>query len=143
MAEHKGTYDTALVNQDLVVLRHIDLDKIDPETYALAGDANIEYKTQERSLLWFRDGYVLNDQPRVFDLVKELMAATLGFAVGRPDTGQILADNLTLRQAEAAIAGATTKLALNITIPKIEDDNDGVALTAEDAEARSAAAVSE
>lgn len=117
--EKVNTYDSSLVNKSLVVLRKLDLGAIDPDTYRIIGESTIGYgntykRDQENQLLWFRDGYILNDQVREAEASEEIIHVTDHFAVGRPDTQEILMDNLTLKEAEKAVSGA--KLTLGVSV---------------------------
>jgi hypothetical protein len=116
MPDLRNTYDTSLLTNPLVVLRKIDRNKIDRATLAIVGDAQLAFKYPERSLIWFDDGYILNDQPRMSDVSKELIRATICFAIGRTDSMSIMADNLDLKQAEKAVKGAKLSLDLNVEL---------------------------
>ena len=120
MSEKKNTYDNQQVNRPLVVLRHVDLARMDRRTVRLIGASAIGYKQQEAQLVWFQDGFILNDQPRLDGVVKEIMAATIDFAVGRPDTQSILMEKLSLKAAERAVGGAKLTLAVDVELPEEE-----------------------
>jgi hypothetical protein len=116
----RNSYDTGVINNPLVVLRKIDLDQIDEATYGIVGGAQLAFRYPEANLLWFADGYVLNDQPRMAEVSQELIDATICFAVGRTDSQTVEADNLTLQQAEAAVKGAKITLGISVDLPKDE-----------------------
>jgi hypothetical protein len=120
----RSTYDTSLLHNPLVVLRKIDLKKMDQATLAIVGDAQLAFRYPESNLVWFADGYILNDQPRLSEVSKELIAATEHFAIGRTDSMSIMADELSLTQAEKAVKGAKITLDLNVELedePEVEE----------------------
>jgi hypothetical protein len=100
-------------------LRKIDFNKMDRATLAIVGDAQLAFKYPEKNLVWFSEGYILNDQPRLSEVSKELIKATTGFAIGRTDSQTIMADNLDLKQAEKGVKGAKISLDLNV---ELEDE---------------------
>jgi hypothetical protein len=111
------------LSKPLVVLRKVDFDKLGPASTQMIFDTDVSYLVSEGDLAWTRDGYVLNDQPRLFELTKEIMGATLGFAVAKSDTGEIIArygpDGL--KAAEAAVKGAKVQVVTDIEIELADD----------------------
>ncbi len=122
----RSTYDTNVSNNPLVVLRKVDWDLLDDASIRLIAGAQIDYRTPEATLAWFRDGYVLNDQPRSGGLAQELIEATVCFAVGRTDNQTIMADGLSLAVAENAVNKAEIKLNLAIDIPETPSPKAGI-----------------
>lgn len=116
-----------------VVLRKVDVGAMShrpnrnaPTMMERIGMGYAEQGVPESDLSWFRDGYVLNEQPRSSIVTDEVMKHTLGFAVARTDTGEILreyegADGLA--KAEAAVAGAQVNLAPALALPEDEGDS--------------------
>jgi hypothetical protein len=109
----------------LVVLRKVNMAALDRATKGLISNTVVRHQgsansIHEGELPWFEDGYVLNDQPREFDLTKEIMGVTMGFAVARTDNGIIMAEFDDLHDAEAAKSGATVQLYMdvNVTAPR-------------------------
>lgn len=116
------------LSHPLVVLRKVDTEKLGGtwdylgnEVAVWGGDDNT---VRARELIWFPDGYIINDTPRESMAVGEILDATLGFAVARSDTGQILktfpAGKEGLKAAEKAIGGA--RVELNIDVQMQEDE---------------------
>jgi len=111
----------APLTKPLVVLRQVNFDQLSEASVEMLAQTNVNYLLTEGELLWFQDGYILNDMPRASELVREIIAATVGFAVARTDNGVIAArfgpDGL--RAAEKAAASARMVVSTEI---EIEDD---------------------
>lgn len=115
----------------LIVLRRVDAARLSVRqnpnadtTMELIGKGYAKQGLEEKELAWFRDGLILNDQPRTSGVTDEIMGATLGFAVARTDTGEVLREFGPdgLGAAEAAIAGA--KVTLQVANVSIEEEDD-------------------
>jgi len=115
--------DTSIFARDIIVLRKIDKGRLDPAVLEIIGDTDLLPHLQEKSMPWFKQGFVANDHPRDIFVSDELIAATDGFAVARSDNGEILREydgpNALIR-AESAAASAKPRIEVDIDI---EDDD--------------------
>jgi hypothetical protein len=109
----------------LVILRKVDVAPLSiranrqaPTTMELIGQGYAEQGVEEKDLIWFRDGYILNDQPRTSIITDEIMAHTLGFAIARTDNGEIVREGGpdSLGAMIAAVAGARIELSVGVEL---------------------------
>lgn len=126
----KQPQQITVLGRDLAVLRKINMkfpgspqrerDNI-VEMLALT---QLEPGVFESEMSWFAEGYVTNDHPRDMVITQKIMGATLGFAVARTDTGEILREygKDGLKKAEAAIADAKPRLELEVALDDDEDE---------------------
>ena len=100
----------------------------------------LEPGVPESDMSWFSEGYVSNDQARDFIVTEALIAHTLGFAVARTDTGEIVKTygKSNLKAAEKAVAGARLQLSVDVDLeaeedePEVEDFDEDVPADDED-----------
>lgn len=115
--------DTSIFAHDMIVLRKVDKGRLDPATMEIIGETDLLPHVQEKTMPWFRQGFVANDHPRDQFVSQELIDATDGFAVARSDTGEIVREfdgpNALVR-AESAAAGARVSLSIEFDMP--DDD---------------------
>lgn len=120
----------APLTKPLIVLRKVDFDSLSEESVEMLAQTNVNYLLTEGELVWFNDGYILNDMPRMSDLTREIMGHTTGFAVARTDTGEILAKfgQNGLKAAEQAILNAQMQIvtAINIDLDQEEAEAETV-----------------
>lgn len=113
----------------LIILRKVDVRPLAvrphrnaPTMMELIGAGYVEQGVPESDLVWFKDGFLVNDQPRTSIITQEVMQHTVGFAIARTDTGEIVREYgpKELGKAEAAIAGARVELSVTAAL----DDDD-------------------
>lgn len=119
--------------RDVIVLRKIDMrfkgsPKQERENILeILGMAQLEPGVHEQEMPWFRDGYVTNDQPRDSIVADKLISTTIGFAIARTDTGEILKEFGVgeLKQADQAVANARVMPSFDFELdPEDEDDEE-------------------
>ncbi len=119
----------------LVILRKVDVPALSkrisehsPTTMELIGSGYVEQGLEEKSTVWFADGYVLNDQPRDVILTEEIMEHTKGFAIARTDTGEILTEGGPKSFAKFVDMVANAKLQVSVGVAGLEeaDEDEGV-----------------
>ena len=118
------------LDADLVVLRKVDVKPLSvrvtpnaPTTMEMIGSGHVEQGLRESQLTWFKDGYVLNDQPRTSIITDEIIDATVGFAIARTDTGEILREGGkdSLGKMLGLVKGARMSLAVDVDIEPDEE----------------------
>lgn len=130
MANATALQTPSRLDPTLIVLRRVDVAKLSrripgqPDTtMEMIGKGYAKQGLVESHLTWFKDGLILNDQPRTSIVTDEIMNATLGFAIARTDTGEVIrtfgADGMAA--AQAAVAGA--KITLEVANVALEDDD--------------------
>lgn len=118
--ENKTTvhYDPQILGRlhdDVIVLRKVNVKKLsvratpDANTpWELVGQGQIQLHVREDKLPWYAQGYVVNDQPRDEKVSRDIARATIGFAVARTDTGEILQEfGIANGDVQSALAEAT------------------------------------
>lgn len=85
------------LNKPIVVLRKVNVTRLshrankNAETaWELIGKGQVQLHLREDSLPWYADGFIINDQPRDEKVARDIVRNTLGFAIARSDTGEIL-----------------------------------------------------
>lgn len=58
--------------------------------WELIAKAQVQLHLREDRLPWLEQGFIINDQPRDEKVSRDIEKATIGFAVARTDTGEIL-----------------------------------------------------
>lgn len=139
------------LDSPLVVLRKVDVAKLSvrvtknsPSIMEMIGSGHVDQGTRESQLVWFKNGYVLNDQPRTVVVTDEIMRNTTGFAIARTDTGEIIREGGpdTLSQMLKLVEGAELKLAVDTVILE-DEETEAPAPSISDDEAFSAAAAAQ
>jgi hypothetical protein len=125
----KPPQQITVLSRDVAVLRKIDMrfpkvsDKARKNLVEMLRLTQLEPNVPEGEMPWFADGYISNDMPRDFIITQAIMGATLGFAVARTDTGEILREygKDELAKADRAVANVKPQLAIEVDI---EDEDD-------------------
>lgn len=85
------------LNRPVVVLRKVDVRKLQHRAnptadtaWELIGKGQVQLHLREDQLPWYGQGLIVNDQPRDEKVARDIMRATVGFAIARSDTGEIL-----------------------------------------------------
>lgn len=119
------------LNKPVVVLRKVNTKRLDVRATAdadtameLIGKGQVQLHLREDSLPWLAQGYVINDQPRDEKVARDIVKATIGFALARTDTGEIMkkygADGLGEAEADAR----SVKLTMSAAISHVEEERD-------------------
>ena len=92
--------------------------------WELIGAAQPELHVWEKNLPWMRQGFVVNDQPRDEKVARDIHKATIGFAVARTDTGEILQTFGPNELGKAEEAASSVQLVLQPAVIPVEVDED-------------------
>ena len=120
----KPPQQQTVLGRELAVLRKIDFHKMNPNIAEMVALTQLEPDVAESEMAWFQSGYISNGHPRSSDVAEEIMATTVGFAVGRTDTGEIIQEFTgadALMKAERAVAGAKVTLAIDVDLDEEEE----------------------
>lgn len=81
----------------VIVLRKVNPRKLQKRetptadtAWELIGKAQLQLHVREDQLPWYADGFIVNDQPRDEKVARDIAKATIGFAIARSDTGEVL-----------------------------------------------------
>lgn len=123
------------LNKPVIVLRKVNVKKLqrretrDASTpWELIGRAQVQLHLREDALPWYEQALIVNDQPRDEKVNRDIEKATIGFAVARSDTGEVIATYGPDGLAEAEETAASVRLSIKPQIEKIvkpvDDDED-------------------
>lgn len=107
------------LNKPVIVLRKVQINKLQRRetptadtAWELIGKGQVQLHLKESALPWMEQGLIVNDQPRDEKVARDIAKATLGFAIARSDTGEILKayGKDGLMEAESDAAGVTLSL---------------------------------
>lgn len=88
--KHQGPAQQHVVDKDVILLRKVDFKRLGVNVVDMLRSTDLRPGEKEGDRPWFLEGYVSNDQPRDYQMSVALMKNTLGFALARTDTGEIL-----------------------------------------------------
>lgn len=81
----------------VIVLRKVNVKKLQRRetptadtAWELIGKGQLQLHVKESSLPWYEQGLIVVEQPRDEKVSRDIMKATLGFAIARSDTGEVL-----------------------------------------------------
>ena len=81
----------------VLVLRKVNINKLqhraNPQAdtaWELIGKGQVQLHLYEYQLPWYKDGFIINDNPRDEKVARDIMKATIGFALARSDTGEVI-----------------------------------------------------
>lgn len=125
------------LNKPVVVLRKVNINKLqkraNPQAdtaWELIGKGQVQLHLREDALPWYAEGLILTEQPRDEKVSRDIMKATLGFAIARSDTGEILKvygpNGMNEAIADANSVELTIKPVLQKIAPTEEEDEDAV-----------------
>lgn len=110
----------------VIILRKVNVSKLQKRetptadtAWELIGKAQLQLHLREDALPWYEQGFVVNDQPRDEKVARDLAKATIGFALARSDTGEILKAYGPSELDQAVIDARGVQLMLKPTIQKI------------------------
>lgn len=113
----------------LIVLRKVDVRALSvrenrnaPTIMELIGGGYVEQGVPESDLSWFADGWIVSDQPRTSIVTDEIMQHTLGFAIARTDTGEIVREYPKDGLGAALKAVSTARVELSVTADLDEEE---------------------
>ena len=85
------------LNRPVIVLRKVNIAKLSTRPtptsdspWELIGKGQVQLHLREDQLPWYAEGLIVLDQPRDEKVARDIMKATIGFAIARTDTGEIL-----------------------------------------------------
>lgn len=125
------------LSKAVVVLRKVNINKLlKRETptadtaWELIGKGQVQLHLKESDLPWYEQGLIVLDQPRDEKVARDIMKATLGFAVARSDTGEVLKayGPNGLSEAIADAEGITLTIKPMITKVASDEEEDEAAL---------------
>ena len=126
---HRGPAQKRVLDADVILLRKVNVKKIGAGIYEKIAQTALRPGEYEGDQPWFQDGFVAGEQPRNAMVAQAIMDTTLGFAIARTDSGEILAefDKSEVEKAETVTHSATTQLAVDVMLDKVADDEEEVA----------------
>lgn len=121
----------------VIVLRKVNVKKLlKRETptadtaWELIGKGQVQLHLREDALPWYEQGFIVNDNPRDEKVARDIAKATIGFAIARSDTGEILKAYGPTELLQAVEDAASVQLMLKPTIQKIaptaEEDEEAI-----------------
>lgn len=123
---HKGPQQVRVLDRDVILLRKIDVRKMGAGIYEKIANTSLSPGELEGDQPWFLEGYVAGEQPRNAMVADAIMRTTLGFAIARTDSGEILAefDKSEVEKAERVTHSATTQLAVDVALNHADDEGE-------------------
>lgn len=120
---HRGPQQTRVLDRDVILLRKVDLRAMGDGVTRKLADTQLAPREYERDMPWFRDGYIAGEQPRDALLTQAIMQNTLGFAIAKTDSGEIVAefDRDEAARAEKVTHSATVTLAIDVALKGEEE----------------------
>lgn len=117
------------LNRPVVVLRKVNINKLQKRetptadtAWELIGKGQLQLHLREDALPWYADGLIVNDQPRDEKVARDIHKATIGFAIARSDTGEVLKVYGPDGMDEAIADAAGVQLMLKPIITKVESE---------------------
>ena len=96
-AVHYDPQKFGRLKDPVIVLRKVNIKKLSfratptSETpWELIGKGQLQLHVRESVLPWYADGFIVNGQPRDERVARDIAKGTIGFAIARSDTGEIL-----------------------------------------------------
>ena len=115
------------LNKPVIVLRKVNPNKlqhretpISDTAWELIGKGQLQLHLREELLPWYADGFIVNDQPRDEKVARDIAKATIGFAIARSDTGEILKVYGPKDMGQAIEDAAGVQLTLKPVVTKVE-----------------------
>jgi hypothetical protein len=90
--KHRGPAQIHALDNDVILLRQVDFKRLGPKIVDMLRRTDLRPGEKEGDMPWFLDGYVSVEQPRDMPMSEALLKATIGYALARTDTGEILAE---------------------------------------------------
>jgi hypothetical protein len=96
-AVHFDPEKVGRLNKPVIVLRKVNVKKLQKRetptsdtAWELIGKGQVQLHLREDQLPWYAEGLIVLDQPRDEKVARDIMRATIGFAIARTDTGEVL-----------------------------------------------------
>lgn len=119
--KHLGPQQKRVIDNDVILLRKIDPRKM-ASLMAQLKATQLAPNEPEGDMPWFVDNYVACEHPRSMDMSKALLDATVGYAIARVDTGEILMDvgpsNKDYQKAYDISQNVTVENAISVALGK-------------------------
>jgi hypothetical protein len=124
--KHRGPQQVRVIDRDVILLRKVNTRKLGPGLMDRIASTSLRPKEYEGDQPWFMDGYVAGEQPRDALLSKAIMEATIGFAIARTDSGEILAEfgKDEVVRASQITETATVQLAIDVALSETAKDDE-------------------
>ena len=124
--KHNGPAQTRVLDNDVVLLRLLDTRKMGPALMGTIAGTRLGGDLREGEQDWFLDGYVAADQPRDEMMARAIAEHTIGFAIARSDSGEILArfPRDEFLRADTVARSAKVELAINVALRDSERVDD-------------------
>lgn len=110
----------------VIVLRKVNPAKLQKRetptadtAWELIGKGQVQLHLREDALPWYGQGFIINDNPRDEKVSRDIAKATVGFALARSDTGEILKVYGPTELEQAVEDALGVQLMLKPTIQKI------------------------
>lgn len=122
------------LSQPVIVLRKVNIAKLQTQptptsstAWELIGKGHVQLHVREERLPWYAQGLIVNDQPRDEKVARDIVKATIGFAIARTDTGEVLKvygpNDLEKAQTDAKNARMSIKADIVSVVPEDDDDD--------------------
>jgi hypothetical protein len=120
----RGAAQVHTVDGDVILLRKVDFKQLGPGLTDLLRNTDLRPGDKEGDRPWFPDGFVAANHPRDMDMSLALANNTLGYAIARVDTGDVLHEfaHDQLQRASRIAERAKAELAVDILIAEEEAD---------------------
>lgn len=125
--KHQGPQQTRVLDNDVVLLRLLDTKSMGRDLMGVIAGTRLGGDLREGEQDWFLDGYVAADQPRDQMMAAAISDNTIGFAIARSDSGEILAKfpRNEFQRADEVARTARVELAVNVALRDSERVDDG------------------
>ena len=133
---HRGPQQERVLDRDVILLRKLDTRKVGGELMNVLAGTRLGGDQKEGQQDWFLDGYIAADQPRDSMMSQLIVEHTVGYAIARTDSGEILATfpKKEFRRADEVARNARVELAVNVAMRESEYDDDDDESASADAE---------
>lgn len=123
---HRGPAQKRPIDADVILLRQLDLRKVGAGIIDKIANTNLRPGEKEKEFPWFADGFVAGEHPRDAMVARAITEATIGFAIARTDSGEILASfgKDEVERAENVTHGAKVELAIDVMLGEEKADDE-------------------
>lgn len=126
---HRGPAQKRVLDGDVILLRKVNFKKMGNGIVDRLSRTALRPGEYEGDQPWFLDGYVAGEQPRDALISEAIMKNTLGFAIARTDSGDIIAefDKKDVVKAENVTHNARVELAVDVALAhenELDDNED-------------------
>lgn len=123
---HRGPQQTRVLDRDVILLRRVDFKKMGAGIVERLAQTALRPKEYEGDMPWFPMGYIAGEQPRDALITQSIMQNTIGFAIARTDSGEIIKEFSKNEgpRAEQVTHSARIELAVDVALRESEDSGD-------------------